>query len=201
MRGWGCCSCLARCARVRGLQAEPARHGWTSSAGPRCARTPARQLCHPSAPPHRQRPTAADALRHPFLSGGREGAADRGAGRPLDKQVVQRIQVGAPSALWGGACCCCLRRAASRVRPAARRLSRPTLGPPSGLQPWRHPATTPLHPPTPPPAALCPVLAVQAHGAGAHCRRPAGHALLPRPLHPRRLGRAPACLPACAACN
>jgi hypothetical protein len=40
-----------------------------------------------------QRPSAEEALRHPFLRGSK---AERAAGKPLDKTVVQRIQ-----ASWG----------------------------------------------------------------------------------------------------
>ena len=39
----------------------------------------------------KQRPTAREALKHPWLHGGT--TADRGEGAPLDKTVVQRLQV------------------------------------------------------------------------------------------------------------
>jgi hypothetical protein len=39
----------------------------------------------------KQRPTAREALKHPWLHGG--STADRGEGAPLDKTVVQRLQV------------------------------------------------------------------------------------------------------------
>lgn len=81
---------------------------------------------HPLPPPphtHCQRPTADEALRHPFLSGGREGVADRGAGRPLDKQVVQRIQVRAADAAAAGVSG---RRAACGLKLSPNSLHAPT---------------------------------------------------------------------------
>ncbi|EFN55463.1 hypothetical protein CHLNCDRAFT_35404, partial [Chlorella variabilis] len=44
-----------------------------------------------------QRPSAEEALRHPFLKGKKE---DRAAGKPLDKTVVQRIQRFAQNSLF-----------------------------------------------------------------------------------------------------
>lgn len=42
-----------------------------------------------------QRPSAEEALRHPFLaSGSKSVAAERAAGAPLGRTVVSRIQVG-----------------------------------------------------------------------------------------------------------
>lgn len=48
----------------------------------------------------RQRPSAKEALKHPWLAGGT--IADRYKGKPLEQTVVQRIQVRLPLA---GDCC------------------------------------------------------------------------------------------------
>lgn len=55
----------------------------------------------PNPPPLAQRPTAAQALKHPWLAG-KSGARERGVGKPLSASVVQRIQVG-----WARVCCGC----------------------------------------------------------------------------------------------
>ena len=134
-----------------------------------------------------QRPSAEQALRHPFLRG---GAADRAAGKPLDQTVVQRIQVDE-----------CHRGGAGRPMTGAPAAAPHVTGRPHSASSaptpdaflllrlrrslnWLPLAAAHLLPPPPPaappalpyPAALCPELAVQAHGAGAHCARPAQHA-------------------------
>lgn len=48
-----------------------------------------------------KRPSAEEALRHPFLaSGSKSVAAERAAGAPLGRTVVSRIQVGWEEVLW-----------------------------------------------------------------------------------------------------
>ena len=55
-------------------------------------------MLHPRDP--RLRPSAKEALKHPWLAGGT--IADRYKGKPLEQTVVQRIQVRLP---FIGKCC------------------------------------------------------------------------------------------------
>lgn len=170
-----------------------------------------------------QRPSAEEALRHPFLKGKKE---DRAAGKPLDKTVVQRIQARSRRSHRPG----CRRPSAPRMNqhpttpwlhaqphhpllhapmPDAPALFQPSL-PPLTRSRLPGPAAAVSHPGVPAPrslpAALRPELSVQAQRAGAHCRRPSGHAFHPRAHLPRRLGQAPrgrsrrSRPPACVAC-